>query len=223
MKDKPTVYKILMGVITVGTPVVILMIAIRLLIMPSYARFAYRLPGFPPDPYGFSAQDRLRWSEPSIRYLVNSENISYLSELRFDDGEPIFNARELSHMVDVKDVVTGMRIALVGLMLALLCITFIAVRQGYQRWLIRALNFGGWATIGVIVAILLFVALNFNSLFTWFHKLFFESGTWQFHPSDTLIRLFPMRFWQDAFIFVGLQSLLYGGLLILATRKNNRF
>jgi hypothetical protein len=31
-----------------------------------------------------------------------------------------------------------------------------------------------------------------------------------------------MRFWQDAFVLVGVQSLLYGGLLVLATRKNNR-
>jgi len=222
MKEKQTVIKVLLGLVTVVTPLVILMIAIRLLLMPSYARFAYRLPGFPEDPYGFSAQDRLQWSEPSILYLVNSEEISYLSDLRFDNGEPIYNASELSHMVDVKNVVTGMRIALVSLTLAVLVIALVAVRQGYKPLLIRAFNWGGWATMGLIVAILLFVALNFNSLFTWFHKIFFESGTWQFHPSDTLIRLFPMRFWQDAFVLVGVQSLLYGGLLVLATRKNNR-
>jgi hypothetical protein len=69
----------------------ILMISIRLMIMPSYARqFAYRLPGFPDDPYGFSSEERLRWSEPSIKYLVNSEDISYLADLRFENGEPIF-------------------------------------------------------------------------------------------------------------------------------------
>ncbi|MEJ2126169.1 MAG: hypothetical protein P8X84_01420 [Candidatus Bathyarchaeota archaeon] len=28
----------------------------------------------------------------------------------------------------------------------------------------------------------------------WFHQLFFTSGTWTFYTSDTLIRLFPMRF-----------------------------
>ena len=36
-----------------------------------------------------------------------------------------------------------------------------------------------------------------------------------FYTSDTLIRLFPMRFWQDAFIAVGLFSLIFAGLLIV--------
>lgn len=221
MNQRNSLIKLVLLVVTIVTPFVILMISIRLLIMPSFARFAYRLPNFPADPYGFTEEDRLQWSEPSIVYLVNQEDISYLSDLSFDDGEPIFNERELEHMEDVKDVVTGMRVALVVLLVLLLVISFVLIRSDRRLLLIKAINQGGWATIGLIVAILLFVALNFDNLFTWFHQIFFESGSWQFHPSDTLIRLFPMRFWRDAFIFVGLQSLLYSGLLILVTRKRS--
>jgi integral membrane protein (TIGR01906 family) len=219
MRDKPALIKLLMGVVSVVTPFMILMISIRFLIMPSYARFAYRLPDFPDDPYGFSSEERLRWSEPSISFLVNTEDLSYLADLRFEDGEPIFNVQELRHMEDVKVVVTGMRVAMVIVMVAVLVIALVALRSGHRPVLIKAFYWGGWATIGLVVAILLFVALNFNSLYTWFHQIFFESGTWQFHPSETLIRLFPMRFWSDAFILVGVQSLLYGGLLVLATRR----
>lgn len=219
MKDKPILIKILLGVVSAVIPFILLMISIRLLIMPSYVQFAYRLPNFPDDPYGFSSEERLTWSKPSISYLVNSEDTSYLADLRFEGGEPVFNARELSHMDDVKAVVTGMRVALVILLLAVVIIALVTVRGGHKHLLFNAFHWGGWATIGLVVAILLFVALNFNSLFNWFHQIFFESGTWQFHPSDTLIRLFPMRFWSDAFILVGVQSLLYSGLLVLATRK----
>jgi integral membrane protein (TIGR01906 family) len=221
MKIKERLLRILLGFVTVMTPLIILMVSIRLLIMPSFARFAYWLPDFPDDPYGFTVEDRLLWSEPSINYLVNNEDISYLSNLTFEDGEPIFNVRELSHMEDVKDVVTGMRLAMVILAVVLFVIVLTAVRSDRKTALILAIYRGGWATIGLIVAILAFVALNFDSLFSWFHQIFFESGTWQFYTSDTLIRLFPMRFWRDAFIFVGLQSLLYGGLLILVTRKRH--
>ena len=207
-------------IVTVLTPLVILMIAIRLLIMPSFAQMAYQLPGFPADPYGLTQEDRMRWSKPSINYLVNAADISYLSSLAFENGDPIFNERELSHMEDVKAVVTGMRVALAIGMLILLGISILAARGHWQPLLNKAFNLGGWAVIGLIAAILMFVALNFNSLFTWFHKIFFESGTWQFHPSDTLIRLFPMRFWQDAFIFVGLLSIVFGVLVILLTRQH---
>lgn len=201
-------------VVTILTPVVVLMVSIRILITPVFAQIEYHMPGFPEDPYGFSLEDRLRWSEPSINYLVNSEEIDYLAALTFDDGEPIFNASELSHMADVKAVVLGMRIALAVLVVLLLVVIILAVRGGWREQLLFAFRRGGWGVVGLIATILIFVALNFNQLFTWFHQLFFKSGTWQFYTSDTLIRLFPMRFWQDAFIYVGVLSLIFGLLLI---------
>ncbi len=219
MKTKRSLIKILSVIVTVMVPFIILMVSIRLLITPTFARVAYRLPAFPDDPYGFSAEDRLRWSEPSIKYLVNSSDITYLSALAFEDGEPIYNARELSHMEDVKAVVTGMRIALTAFLLSLGVVSVVAVRGNWRTSLVKALNRGGWGLLGLIGAILVFVALNFNQLFTWFHQIFFESGTWQFHPSDTLIRLFPMRFWRDAFIFVGSISALFGVVLVWLTAK----
>ena len=219
MKNQKLFIRVLPWIVSFLTPLVILMIAIRVLIVPSYVQFAYRLPNFPADPYGFSFEERIRWSQPSIAYLVNNEDISYLVDLTFESGEPIYNARELVHMEDVKEVVTGMRIALAIAMVILLVITLLAVRGRWTQRLLMAFNLGGWGMIGIIVAILLFVAINFNTLFTWFHRVFFEEGTWQFHPSDTLIRLFPMRFWQDAFILVGVISLLIAGLILFATRQ----
>lgn len=223
MKDQPVGRKILGWVITLITPIIVLMLSIRILITPVFARIEYRMPGFPEDPYGFSLEDRLKWSEPSIRYLVNSEKISYLENLSFSDGKAIFNASELSHMQDVKNVVTGMRIALSVLAVGFLVVVFFAVRDKWRNLLLVALRRGGWGVVGLIAAILTFVALSFDQLFTWFHQIFFESGTWQFYTSDTLIRLFPMRFWQDAFIFVGVISLVIGILLIVFCKpKTNR-
>ncbi|NDJ62146.1 MAG: DUF1461 domain-containing protein, partial [Chloroflexi bacterium] len=47
------------------------------------------------------------------------------------------------------------------------------------------------------------VITNWDYFFTLFHNLFFESGTWQFLYSDTLIRLFPEQFWFDAALIIG--------------------
>ena len=215
MKEQKIGIKILGWMVTVLMPLIVLMFSIRLMISPNYARVEYRMPGFPDDPFGFSLEDRLQWSEPSIKYLVNSEDITYLETLSFDDGEPIFNASELSHMEDVKTVITGMRIALAALMVGLLAVIVVAVRKGWRDSLLLALRRGGWGVVGLIAAVLLLLTINFDQLFTWFHQMFFESGTWQFYTSDTLIRLFPMRFWQDAFIAVGSISLIIGILLIV--------
>ncbi len=204
---------------TVLTPFTILMIVIRVLITPAYAKIEYKMPGFPEDPYGFTLEDRLTWSEPSISYLVNSKGIEYLQDLAFDDGTPIYNADELSHMEDVKHVITWMRTVISVLMLVLVWITYVAVKNGHRLEMLAAFRRGAWATIGLIALILVFVTVAFNQLFTWFHMLFFDSGTWMFYTSDTLIRLFPMRFWQDAFIAVGVLSVIVSILILLLTRQ----
>lgn len=220
MTSKTIIRKILGWIVTISLPLIILMVSIRILITPIFAQIEYRLPGFPEDPYGFSMEERLRWATPSINYLVNSQDISYLENLTFEDGQPIYNERELSHMQDVKIVVTGMRIALAVMTVTVMVITLVAVKGGWKQAVLNAYRRGGWAIIGLIFAILLFVVLNFNQLFYWFHQLFFVSGTWQFFTSDTLIRLFPMRFWQDAFIFVGLLSAILGGIVVFLTRDS---
>ena len=38
-------------------------------------------------------------------YLINNEGISFRGDLRFEDGQPVYNERELQHMVDVKNTV----------------------------------------------------------------------------------------------------------------------
>ncbi|MBG0783912.1 MAG: TIGR01906 family membrane protein [Anaerolineaceae bacterium] len=222
MKEQRVGIRILGWVVTVLLPLVVLMVSVRLLITPLYAKVEYRMPGFPEDPYGFTLEDRLKWSAPSIEYLVNSEGINYLGDLAFDDGEPIYNSSELSHMADVKTVVTGMRIALAALMVGLLAVTVIAVRKGWRDSFLVALRRGGWGVLGLIATILILLVVNFDQLFTWFHQMFFTSGTWQFYTSDTLIRLFPMRFWQDAFIAVGLISVVIGLLLVLLCKPKEK-
>jgi len=71
----------------------------------------------------------------------------------------------------------------------------------------------------LIGAILLFVLLSFGILFVAFHNVFFQPGTWTFNFSDTLIRLFPERFWRDVFMIVGGLSFA-GGLLLTLVFRN---
>jgi integral membrane protein (TIGR01906 family) len=219
MKISTRIYSILTSAII---PFFLLMTAIRLLITPLYPQIEYRMPGFPQDPYGFTLADRLKWSAPSLDYLLNNKNITYLSDLRFADGTPIYNDRELSHMFDVKKVVQNMLAWHAGLTGLLLLFVAFAWRGKWLPQLCRALGWGGWLTIGMMAAILVWLAINFRDLFTNFHMIFFEGDTWLFYWTDTLIRLFPMQFWQDAFIGVGIFTLAGAGLLVWVGKKWGR-
>jgi integral membrane protein (TIGR01906 family) len=208
------------GLLALVLPFFIIMTAVRILLIPYlFVELEYRAPGFPADSYGFTMEDRLQWSKVSFDYLLNDQPLSWLANQKLADGTPLYIEREYSHMLDVKKVIQSMFTAwwilLFGLAGAgLMCWRFHEIGA---YW--RALSAGGWLTVGIILAVLVFVAVSFDSLFTEFHRLFFTGDSWLFLYSDHLIRLFPMRFWQDAFIWMGALSLSLGVLAGFGGRR----
>lgn len=213
--------KFLSYLISLLTPLMLVGFALRILLTPLYYSVEYNMPYFPVDTYGFTKEDRLQWAKPSVEYLVNSADISYLGDLQFEDGTPIYNERELSHMHDVKGVVQGALRAWYAATIILLILAAFAVRGKWTGEYLNGLRRGGWwmmglaVTLGLISGAGILIDPNiFWSFFEWFHSLFFEGDTWLFFYSDTLIRLFPIRFWQDAVITLAVIAL--GGGLGLA-------
>src|SRR5215211_1755210 len=100
-------FTILSSLVAILVPIALIGIGVRLLLTPLFLQIEYSMPYFPPDEYGFTKADRLKWAPYALDYLVNSENISYPGDLKFDEGTPLYNERELSHMDDVKRVTQG--------------------------------------------------------------------------------------------------------------------
>lgn len=200
-------------------PLVLVLTNVRLLMTPLFPAIEYRLPGFPDDFYGFTRADRLKWSEVAINYLLNAEGIEFLGKLRFPAGQTappescpyyldgdcnrLYNDRELRHMSDVKLVTRwALNVWVISSVLVLLAMGLLYYFR--ETAALRAGLVGGaTVTLVILLGLVTYLLLNFRTFFTQFHRVFFEGETWIFLWSDTLIRLFPLRFWQDAFIFVG--------------------
>jgi len=205
--------------VTLLLPVVLTLTAVRMLFTPLFLQMEYSMPGFPPDWYGFTKVDRLYWSNIAMQYLLNDAGIEYLGDLRFADGRPVYNERELHHMVDVKNAIqTTLNVWMIALG-ALIVLAAWAYWGGWRRAYARGLWRGGWLTAGLIAAILLLVAAAFGMFFVAFHNVFFQPGTWTFLYSDTLIRLFPERFWRDIFVYVGGLTLIAALVIVWLTKK----
>lgn len=201
-------------IITLLLPIIIVFSIMRGLMTPAFPAIEYNMPGFPDDPYGFTKDERLRWSKISIQYLLNDTDIRFFEPHMLSDGAPLYNERELSHMDDVKILVQqGLRVWFSTGLLFLLAILYLILTKSYFS-LKNGLRNGGFFTVGIIAAILLSVAIDFNTLFAWFHSLFFIGESWIFYYSDTFIRLFPIRFWMDCFIYIGVLSLLLAFIAI---------
>lgn len=201
------------AMIALLVPVALLFLGVRILLSSAFLELEYRMPGFPDDNYGFSLEDRLKWSKLAVKYLVNDSNLDFLGDQIFLDGSALYNDRELSHMLDVKKVVKPvLSIGYISWIL-LMGFWFIAFRNNWKFEYQKGLRIGGMIMIGLLGGIGLFAVVSFWNFFTIFHGFFFEGDSWIFLYSDTLIRLFPLRFWQDAFLMVGIITL--GGSLAL--------
>lgn len=197
------IHWLVQSLLVVLTPLVLILTVLRLMLTPAFVHLEYRTPGFPEDSYGFTLADRLTWAPLALEYLLNDAGVEFLGDLRFDNGSLVFNERELEHMLDVKVLV---QLALKTWLGVLVVFTAAGVwywRAQKSEIFLAALARGGLLTILLVLALLLYLALNFNQLFIDFHSLFFEGDSWLFAYSDTLIRLFPIRFWRDAFLALG--------------------
>ncbi|RIK51394.1 MAG: TIGR01906 family membrane protein [Chloroflexi bacterium] len=211
------------------TPLALLGFALRVLLTPLYYTIEYNMPYFPADEYGFTKEDRLRWAKPSVEYLVNDADISHLAGLQFDDGVPIYSGGELRHMEDVKGVVRGSLNIWYASLAVLFALALLFWRMNALPEYLNGLRRGGLWMIGLAMTLGLIagagILLNpeiFWTFFSGFHTLFFEGDSWLFYYSDTLIRLFPIRFWQDAVIAMAVIALGGGAALAFGLRKFSR-
>jgi len=217
LKISLTFAKVLSWIVTIIVPVVLTLLAVRIVMSPWYVELEYRTPFFPEDQYGFTREERLKYSKIAIAYLLNDADISFLGDLRFPEGQQapdfscqfmddctkFYNERELGHMLDVKIVVQE---ALKVLYAGVVILALLGAWAWFGKWwgiYLNGLRRGGWLTVILLGAIILFVLVAFGLIFVFFHEIFFASGTWTFYYSDSLIRMFPERFWRDTFLMVG--------------------
>jgi len=211
--------RILSWIVTLLVPVILSLAAVRVLFTPLFLRIEYNLPGFPQDLYGLTTEGRIYWAQFAMDYLLNSAGIEYLGDLQFPDGTPFYNDRELHHMVDVKNTVTA---AFRVLTVSVGVVAVLGIWAWLARWwreFLVGLRRGGWLAVILVGSLVAFSLIAFGIFFTAFHNVFFEPGTWQFLWSDSLIRLFPQRFWQDIFIYVGVIVVVTGLLLGIGLGK----
>lgn len=198
MRAKKVLLRVCAVVLIVIMPWFLALTSLFPLISPLFLRLQYARPDVPPSTR-FSPEERQAIAGAAAHYLVSREGIEYLADMTDAQGRPLFNERELTHMVDVK-VLLGRAVALdIVLALLLACSLGILASQEESRGRIPFYLFvGSLVTPALCISALILVPLQFRWFFVEFHHLFFVGDSWLFPRSDTLIQLFPEMFWFDA-------------------------
>ncbi len=132
-------------------------------------------------------------------------------------GQPVLDAAERSHMVDVQTVLLGF-----GIVVAIAVVTLAAIVAANRRsaWLWRALARGSAALVVVGIVVGIAVLLFFDAAFELLHLVFFPQGNFSFDPrTERLTQLFPDQFWTETSIGVTVLGLALALLVILAARR----
>lgn len=216
-----TIVTIIRWLVVIATPIFLGFATITLIINPAYLRYEYAKDNFPADPFGFTQEQRMELALVAVGYLQRlrpaEEVIHILEEQRIPGtDQPLYNDREIGHMIDVKHLTDAIRIiAGVTAVIVIGGLVFLLARPQTRVAGFKAMTHGGIATATLLLAIALFIVLAWNVFFVQFHELLFPPGTWTFSYSDGLIRLFPEKFWFDLGIILSGGTLLEGVVLAI--------
>ena len=181
---------------------------------------AFEYPRIESDRYGWTDEQRLELGGATLDYIQSplpaEEAIVLLEELRLpeDPESPLYIEREIGHMLDVKILFDAIqRYFLVLALLMVFGLVYFFAQPSLRPIGADMVYKGGLATVIVLTGIGLFIGIGWSLFFTTFHELLFPPGTWTFYYTDSLIRLFPEKFWFDIGVILSVSTLLIGAIV----------
>ncbi|HRQ42450.1 MAG TPA: DUF1461 domain-containing protein [Chloroflexota bacterium] len=226
MSEKSRVTRWVRRLVVIVMPLFISFGWMTLVIGPAYPRYAYAQPDFPADRAGMGSlglapltpAERLELALVAVTYLESWQPaetaVARLSGQQLPHtGAPLYNERELNHLIDVKRLTDGIRwLAMVTAVLLVGGLLFLLKRPQTRRAGYLTLGQGGVLTVILLSGLVALILFNWSFFFYQFHGLLFPTGTWAFAATDSLMRLYPEHFFFDVGVVMSLGAWL-GGLL----------
>jgi integral membrane protein (TIGR01906 family) len=138
-----------------------------------------------------------------------------------NDTTQLITDDEVSHMVDVKNLYTGLRVAALIALVVAVSLSIILYKYDRKEFYLTYKNM----YIGPIFFIMFvggYIIIDFNAAFTAFHNIFFTSGTWTFSYYSVLILLLPINFWMVSGLLILIFFSLSLGLIYYINEKINK-
>ena len=146
---------------------------------------------------------------------ATKELIGYLrGQNNLEDN--LYSLQAKIHLKDVKSLIhlTSL-VNYLSILVVAITVLYFLIRKKFKP-LKRAIFIGSSATISIIFIIAISLLVNFDFIFTIFHKIFFNNNLWLFPEEDNLIKLFPHEFFM-AFaykLFLNILSTAFAFILV---------
>ncbi|MCK5761603.1 MAG: TIGR01906 family membrane protein [Candidatus Izimaplasma sp.] len=110
------------------------------------------------------------------------------------DDNTIMRDTEISHMVDVKNLYTTLKISAIISLVIAVSLSYVMYKRDYEE-LYKTFKNIYFGPMFFVMFLGVSFAVNFDKAFTIFHKLFFTNDDWILYSTDVLIILLPQVFW----------------------------
>ena len=154
-------------------------------------------------------EDLLDVMEHTILYMRGDEEELQVTTTVAGERVDFYNEREISHMIDVKNLVVGaffLRAALVAA--ALLCLLIILAARPPRLARTLAVSFlaGSIIFLAFIAFIAVFAAVDFTAFWTRFHGVLFTNDLWLLNPAtDRMINICPEGLFHDMVLMISVR------------------
>ena len=149
---------------------------------------------------GLTAAEVDRVGAETRDYLSNDDELLNVSV----NGTPFYSEREVLHMVDVKRLMARVYDAgwaALGFIIAFAAFTLWRSQHALRRLARSVLSASGIVALAFVV-LAIFGLSGFDAAFRSFHQVFFTNDLWQLSSQDSLIQLFPQRFFFDTTVLI---------------------
>ncbi len=186
------------------TPAILIGFILSFLLTPYFLRAAYLLPA---KETSFNKSERFRWADEVTTYLGNDKKTAYLTNLKFENGNSVFNDYETARIDSAKQITQTIFMISRTALLGLFILALLAWIGDSQFALRRGIKWGGGLSVGF--------GIGFGAL-----GIFAGMMNAPLQSADTLARLNPIRILQNAAALASITMIMSGALLTKIERLN---
>jgi integral membrane protein (TIGR01906 family) len=212
-------FKVVNLLVIVLVPMCVYLSSLKVFLTHTWVGIEYSRPDYYRDYYGWGSNERLKYSFDTLDFLIDNKPVEYLSGLKNLNQKALFLPEEVNHMEDVKQLMNKANWVLSLLAFFVSGAVVLLLHDKYSRHrLAYTLMMAGLVTMTITTMMVMLISVLWDFFFKLFHEIFFQAGTWTFATSDSLIRLYPEKFWVDTAAGIIIYSTLVSVLLTLAPR-----